>query len=187
MSRRTSRGGHTPGRSRKGKGTGSGELTAVRRIPIVVGIVMLVVLGVQLGTEGREPAEAVFEPRVWEEGRVRVEVLNAGGVSGKARDATFALREAGFDVVDFGNAPGWDPADPVLESTVYDRVGRLDAARAVAARLGIDNVLSDPDPNLYVDVTVVVGRSWAGPNAGSRAGESGPSRPWWDPRGWFGR
>ena len=31
--------------------------------------------------------------------RVRVEVLNAGGVSGRARDATAHVRDAGFDVV----------------------------------------------------------------------------------------
>ena len=41
-------------------------------------------------------------------GRVRVEVLNAGGISGRAAEATAALRDAGFDVVLFGNAPAFD-------------------------------------------------------------------------------
>lgn len=183
MSRRATK----RGRTSKGRGKAGRGLTTRQRIPLAVGIVVLVVLGVQLGSEGTGPVEEVAEPRLWEDGRVRVEVLNAGGISGRARDATFALREAGFDVVDFGNADGWDPANPVLESTVSDRVGRLDVAQAVAARLGINNVLSDPDPNLFVDVTVVVGREWAGPDAGPRTGESGADRPWWDPRGWFGR
>ena len=37
-------------------------------------------------------------------GRVRVEVLNAGGVPGMASRATDHLRESGFDVVYYGNA-----------------------------------------------------------------------------------
>jgi predicted NBD/HSP70 family sugar kinase len=38
---------------------------------------------------------------------------------------------------------------------VIDRVGRPDLAEAVANALGIPNVLTQPDPNLFVDVTVV--------------------------------
>ena len=37
-------------------------------------------------------------------GRIRVEVLNAGGEPGMARMATDQLRDRGFDVVYFGNA-----------------------------------------------------------------------------------
>jgi hypothetical protein len=92
--------------------------------------------------------------------RVRVEVLNAGGVSGMARDVTGRLRNVGFDVVDFGNAAAFDPGRP---SAVIDRVGRLDVAGAVAEALGIDNVLSEPDSNLYVDVSVLVGSEWKHP------------------------
>ena len=90
------------------------------------------------------------------EGRVRVEVLNGGGISGAARRATDLSREAGFDVVYFGNARSFDH----VESQVVDRVGRPDLARAVAEALGIHNVLSDPDPDLYVDVSVVLGSDW---------------------------
>ena len=90
------------------------------------------------------------------EGRVRVEVLNGGGVSGAARRATDLSREAGFDVVYFGNARSFDQA----ESEVVDRVGRPELARAVAEVLGIRNVRSDPDSDLYVDVSVVLGSDW---------------------------
>jgi LytR cell envelope-related transcriptional attenuator len=111
--------------------------------------------------------------------RVRVEVLNAGGVSGKARAATEALRDIGFDVVSFGNAGTFDRAS----TSVVDRVGRPELARAVADVLGVSDVVSDPDPNLFVDVTVLLGRDW-----NERGGDTPPpEREPWDPRGWIGR
>jgi len=134
-----------------------------------------------------EPVERPEEMDVqeWSEGRVRVEVQNAGGVTHMARDATGVLRAAGFDVVDFGNYGG--SFDPDRASEVIDRVGRTDYAQAVAAALGIDNVLSDPDPNLYVDVSVVLGREWVDPSVPATGAESASSRPIWDPRRWLQR
>ena len=114
--------------------------------------------------------------------RVRVEVLNAGGVSGVARDATVRLRDVGFDVVHFGNARAFDQES----SVVIDRVGRPDLAEAVANALGIRNVRTEPDPNLFVEVTVLLGRTWSGP-AGTIATSERPGRAPWDPRGWLGR
>lgn len=114
--------------------------------------------------------------------RVRVEVLNAGGVSGQARAATERLREIGFDVVHFGNAGSFDRDS----SAVVDRVGRPDLARAVADVLGVARVTSDPDPNLFVDVTVLLGKEWNG-EAEDDAEATPPQREPWDPRGWFGR
>ncbi|HUF75162.1 MAG TPA: LytR C-terminal domain-containing protein [Longimicrobiales bacterium] len=114
--------------------------------------------------------------------RVRVEVLNAGGVSGVARDATARLRDVGFDVVHFGNARAFDSES----SVVIDRVGRPDLAEGVANVLGIGNVRAEPDPNLFVDVTVLLGRTWSGP-AGAIASSEPPQRAPWDPRGWLGR
>lgn len=114
-------------------------------------------------------------------GRVRVEVLNGGGVSGRAGEATDALRDAGFDVVLFGNAGTFDRDS----SVVLDRVGGLEAARAVADVLGIRNVRSEPDANLYLDVSVVLGREWT-PVAERLGEDETPNPAWWDPRGWFG-
>lgn len=88
--------------------------------------------------------------------RVRVEVLNGGGQAGVARSATTVLRDAGFDVVFFGNAGSFDQDS----SLVLDRVGRPEWARAVAEALGIHNLRSEPNPNLYLDVSVVLGRDW---------------------------
>ncbi len=151
-------------------------------VALVVAGLGLATLGVNLSMGESRHVENTDVAEVWSEGRVRVEVLNAGGVTGMAKRATDRLRPSGFDVVQFGNAASFDPERP---SAVIDRVGRTDVAQAVATRLGIDNVLSEPDPNLYVDVTVVLGREWSGPE-GAELPEAARDRPWWDPRGWWG-
>ena len=99
-----------------------------------------------------EAVRAVVRPRE----RVRVEVLNAGGRANMARDATETLRDQGFDVVYFGNAGSFGSDS----SVVLDRVGRIDMARAVADALGIGSVRSEPDPNLFLDVSVMLGEGW---------------------------
>lgn len=104
--------------------------------------------------------------------RVRVEVLNGGGVAGAARAATGVLRDLGFDVVYFGNAETFT-AD---SSVVLDRVGKERPARAVARALGIPDVRSEPDSGLYVDVTVRLGPEWrdpASPHPVTSSGETG--------------
>ena len=104
-----------------------------------------------------EPDEAPAAQRPT--GRVRVEVLNASGRSGLARQATEVLRDRGFDVVEFGNAQGFGPDS----SLVLDRVGNVDLARQVADAIGIRHVRSQPNADLYLDVTVVLGRDWTPP------------------------
>jgi hypothetical protein len=98
------------------------------------------------------PAASVPAPAA----RVRVEVLNASGRPGLAREGTRILRDAGFDVVSFGNAEGYSPDS----SLVLDRAGRIETARRVADAVGIRRVQARPDANLYLDATVVLGRDW---------------------------
>ena len=109
-------------------------------------------------------------------GRVRVEVLNAGGTEGMARLATDHLRDRGFDVVYFGNADTFAQDSTV----VLDRSGRPRAATAVGQALGARWVESQPDANLYLDVTVMLGSDWA-PDVGGDEDE-GEEAPWWDVR-----
>ena len=158
------------------------------RVRLAAVVVVILVAGAFIGSAvsqwlslpaGSEAAGA-GTPAV--EGRIRVEVLNAGGVAGRAGEATEVLRDTGFDVVFFGNAGSFDHDS----SVVLDRVGEVDPARAVADVLGIRNVRSEPDSNLYLDVTVLVGRDWVPAVEDAGLDQAAP-RPWWDPRGWFGR
>lgn len=87
--------------------------------------------------------------------RVRVEVLNGSGRSGLARAVTGQLREAGFDVVYFGNA-----ASVADSSAVLARVPDDGPARRVAARLQIGRVGSEPDESLQLEATVILGKDW---------------------------
>jgi hypothetical protein len=122
---------------------------------------------------------AVNQPVV--DGRVTVEVLNAGGVSGVAREATAALRSAGFDVVSFGNANSFDQ----VESVVVDRIGDPNPALLVASVLGIRNVRSEPDSNLYLDISVLLGSQWLPPVDSTQSEET--TTVWWDLWSWLSR
>jgi hypothetical protein len=111
-------------------------------------------------------------------GRVRVEVLNAGGAVGMARLATEHLRDRGFDVVYFGNADAFGQDSTV----VLDRSARPRAAAAVGKALSTQWVESRPDTNLYLDVTVLLGRGWL-PDVGGHEEAGGvEDPPWWDLR-----
>lgn len=153
----------------------------------VRGLVVIVVVlavgafaGSALGQWWQAPLEVPGEesPAVVAE-RVRVEVLNGGGRTGMARAATGDLREDGFDVVFFGNGESRD------SSVVFARTDQLELARQVADALGIRRVVAEPDSNLYLDVTVVLGQDWE-PRVDSTAVSDG-TPPWWDVRRFFRR
>ena len=92
--------------------------------------------------------------------RVTVRVLNATGVRGLARRATFYLRSMGYDVVDFDSerGPTRDSSEVVVhggDSTLGLRMQRaLGTGRVRSASL---------DSLRYVDLTVVLGRDWQPP------------------------
>jgi LytR cell envelope-related transcriptional attenuator len=88
--------------------------------------------------------------------RISVEVLNGGGEPGAAAQVTQALREAGYDVKTFGNAGSFE----YDETIVIDRSLRPGAARSVADALGVDSVVSEPRPDLYLDATIILGHDW---------------------------
>lgn len=145
---------------------------------VVCGAALVILLGSAVeqwvpGTRERLEVEALTAPTR----RVTVDVRNAGGVAGVARAATERLREIGYDVVQFGNAGAFGPDS----SVVLDRVGDLETAAAVAQALGIRTVQSEPNPNLYVDVTVRLGAEWQVPGTGEADGG------WWDAGAWWSR
>lgn len=126
---------------------------------VVLGLLAAFAASALAGFWDDEPAGTgfrAFGPAVDNPENVRVEVLNGAGTAGLARDATYQLRDHGFDVVFFGNADhfGHD------RSVVVDRVGRPARARAVAAALGIDSVATVLDSSLMLEVSVVLGGDW---------------------------
>ncbi|WP_419161037.1 LytR C-terminal domain-containing protein [Candidatus Palauibacter sp.] len=88
--------------------------------------------------------------------RIKVEVLNGVGEAGLARRFANRLRELGFDVVATDNADHFEHG----VTHVLDRSGRLGAAVEVADGLQTDSVTVELNPDLYLDVTVVVGSDW---------------------------
>lgn len=92
------------------------------------------------------------------ERRIKVEVLNGSGEPGVARRVGDLLLARGHDVVAVDNADRFD----YERSFVVDRSGLGSAIAELAAELGFDSVAVDPDPDLHLDATVIVGRDWRG-------------------------
>ena len=134
------------------------EPGALKRIALVaVAAVALVVAAVLWRGDGLAPPDriAVLVP---DGVRIKVEVLNASGQRGLARRATFALRDAGFDVVRFANDPARRDSTLVLA-----RSGNEGWAALVARALGGARVEARPDSSRYLDVTVLLGADWRPP------------------------
>jgi len=90
--------------------------------------------------------------------RIRVQVLNATKTRGLARRAMLYLRDRGFDVVELGTA-----GSPRDTSLVLDRSGHPDWAKRVAVAMGGARVEARADSSRYLDVTVLIGRTWRPP------------------------
>lgn len=89
---------------------------------------------------------------------IQLDVLNGSGQPKLAQRLTDYLRARGFDVVELGNYPSSVEATHVL-----DRAGNLDAAKQVAAALGIpeEQVQQKIDKSLYLDVSVIIGKDFS--------------------------
>lgn len=88
---------------------------------------------------------------------ITVEVLNASGRVGNARVGTRILREAGFDVVYFGNA-----SERGLDSTrIIVRRGTAKVGERVRSVLGQGRVEVDLDSSKLLDVSVLLGADFA--------------------------
>jgi hypothetical protein len=85
-----------------------------------------------------------------------VEVLNASGRPGLARIGTRVLRQAGIDVVYFGNAGA------AADSTrIVVRRGTAAVAERVRAALKIGRVAVELDTTRLLDVSVFLGADFA--------------------------
>ena len=126
---------------------------------MVLTIVLLAaILATRVFMQRMSADDASADARAPEGQRVRVEVLNATETRGLARRATMHLRDRGFDVLGMGNA------GEQLDSTlVLDRSGHPEWAERVARALGGARIEARPDTSRYLDVTVLIGRSWRPP------------------------
>ncbi len=126
-----------------------------------LGLVVLVLLyalvtrGVEPPAASAPPAEAAGPPG----DIIQVEVRNGCGVSGLAEEMTRFLRQQGFDVVEVGNYTSFNQPT----TRVVDRVGNLEAARRVAAALGLaeDRVEQQIRPDYFLDASVIIGQDYA--------------------------
>lgn len=89
---------------------------------------------------------------------IRIEVLNATDTKGLARRAMLVMRDAGFDVVFFGNSS--ERADT---TTILVRSGHADWASLASRALGSARIEQKPDSSRFLDLTVLVGRNWTPP------------------------
>jgi hypothetical protein len=92
--------------------------------------------------------------------RIKIEVVNATATRGLARLATAWLRDQGFDVVNTTTAAERDRMDTSL---VLDRSGHPAWAALAATAMGGARVEARPDSLRFLDLTVLVGRSWRPP------------------------
>lgn len=166
--------------SRRARGAGSGclETTAIVVFAVLLGAFAASTWMRHAGgggePEGMAPAaDSLTRPPV-ERARIRVEVRNGSGIAGAAARVTEYLRDAGFDVVDFGNAAEFDTP----RTTVIDRVGVPERAREVAAVLRGVPIESRIDTTLYLDVTVLVGRDAPGLVSGPDGAREGRWAGW---------
>jgi hypothetical protein len=103
---------------------------------------------------GGPATERVVPPGV----RITVEVLNGTDVRGLARSAAMYLRDAGFDVVYYGNT-----AERRDTTIVRDRRGHADWAALAREAMRPAAVEAAPDSTRLVDLSVVIGALWRPP------------------------
>jgi hypothetical protein len=133
---------------------------AVVALGVVVMTAAAYVLHARRGSA--QPLAAVLTrydvPRAPAGARVRVQVLNTTRTRGLARRATRLLRDQGFDVVEIGTTI------PTIDTTlVLDRSGHPAWAAAVAGVIRPSHAVARPDSSRYLDVTVLLGRTWRPP------------------------
>jgi hypothetical protein len=165
--RGTRRGGGSGGR-RRAKRRGFLEI-GLEKIKSLITTVALLATGALIASwwiawrEAEVPEVSnAAAPAVQPERRMKVEVLNGSGEPGAAGVIGDLLLELEYDVVAVDNAENFDY--PV--TYVIDRSGIGGPVAEMARRIGADSVALDPDPDLLLDATVILGKDWRALNPG---------------------
>ncbi len=86
---------------------------------------------------------------------IRVQIKNGSIKTGMARKLRNKLINYNVDVVYYGNA------DRIYkESVIYDRVGELKYAQSIGEIIETNNIYTQKDKNLGVDVTIIIGEDF---------------------------
>lgn len=121
---------------------------------VILGFVVLVILANRnpgSPEKGKEGPSGFERP-------IQIEVLNGTSEGKLAQRITDFLRSKGFDVVDMANYK----TQSLVNTMVIDRTGNLQNAKTVAEALGVEEarVVQQIDKNLYLEVSVVIGRDY---------------------------
>ncbi len=122
--------------------------SAAYTVGILVLLAAVVFVGITLA--------GLFEPAPRKVGSQTVLVLNGCGASGVGERTARALRELGYDVVDYRNADRFD----YDETFVVDRTGDFDSAVRLARRLDLVQVIQQIPRTPLVDLVLVVGSDY---------------------------
>ncbi len=88
---------------------------------------------------------------------LRVEVLNGTSQKGLAKKTSQYLKDNKLDVIIISNAR----FDTISETIVIDRLKKNCAyGKYVAKKLNCNNIMSDIDSSLYIDVTIIIGNDY---------------------------
>ncbi|MCK4524680.1 LytR C-terminal domain-containing protein [candidate division WOR-3 bacterium] len=88
---------------------------------------------------------------------LRVEVLNGTNQNGLAKEISQYLKDNQLDVIIISNAK----FDTISETIVIDRLKKNCAyGKYVAKKLNCNNIMSDIDSSLYIDVTIIIGNDY---------------------------
>lgn len=90
--------------------------------------------------------------------KLQVEVLNGCGAGGIAAKVTQYLRDNDIDVVKMGNHSSYD----IKRTVLWDRTDKNQPSRKIAELLGLrdDRITEKIDPNLQLDVTIILGADY---------------------------
>lgn len=119
---------------------------SLTRFPVLIVSLALFPLGACKQEKQSRPS---FTPNTGQ-----IQVLNGCGASGAAEVFRDYLIEQGFDIIEFGNAQGWN----YPKTLIIARAGEDKVARSLAHVLNTDRLLHLKDPDALVEATVIVGK-----------------------------
>jgi hypothetical protein len=128
-------------------------------IVVLVGVIGYEAYAIYDGREQTVPLPPAHQrDSIRVNGGMQIDILNGCGAPGVGQTVTEFARSVGYDVVEMKNYKNFNQDN----SLVIDRSGKLDAARELAARLGIDpaHVVQEISRDYFVTASIVIGKDY---------------------------